>query len=294
MNPLDVFSKFSRSKASQPLAKSIIKNAVVYTRVSSKEKADKNLSLESQQNSIVDFAARNGFIIEAYFGGTYESAKTDGRKEFLRMLDYVKKRKGKVTHILVYMLDRFSRTGGGAIQLAEDLREQYGVDIIAVTQPADTSNAGGVLQQSIQFIFSKYDNDVRRVRAMKGMRDKFAKGIWVVRVPIGYDIVRINDDRKIVINETGKKLRKSFVWKSEGLKNAEIMMRLQAMNVPMYKQQLTKIFKNPFYCGLVVHGLLEGEVVEGKHEALISKNLFLKVNSINKSQSGYGVPHKKE
>lgn len=129
---------------------------------------------------------------------------------------------------------------------------------------------------------------------MKGMRDKFTKGIWVVRAPIGYDIVRVNDDRKIVINETGKKLRKAFVWKSEGFKNAEIIMRLQGMGIPMYKQQLTKIFKNPFYCGLIVHGLLDGEVVEGKHEALISKNLFLKVNNIHKSQSGYGVPHKKE
>jgi site-specific DNA recombinase len=134
-----------------------IKTAVAYTRVSSKEQADKNLSLDFQLKAIQDNAARNNIAITQYFGGTYESAKTDGRKEFQRMLEYIKKNKGKITHILVYTLDRFSRTGGGAIKLAQELREKYGVEVYAVTQPTDTSNPSGVLQQSIHFIFSQYD-----------------------------------------------------------------------------------------------------------------------------------------
>ncbi len=296
-NVMDNFyalSKFGKAQRRKQAARPGIKNAVVYTRVSSKEQADKNLSLESQRNAIEEYASRNSFLIAEFFGGTYESAKTDGRKEFLRMLNYVKKSKGKITHILVYILDRFSRTGGGAIQLAEDLREKYGVDIIAVTQPADTSNAGGVLQQSMQFIFSKYDNDLRRLRAIKGMSDKLAKGIWVTKVPMGYDIIWTNDVKQIVINEIGKKLRRAFQWKAGGMKNEEIILRLRALGVPMYKQQLTKIFKNPFYCGLIAHGLLDGQVIEAKHEPLISKSLFLKINEINMKSAGHGVAHKKE
>lgn len=128
--------------------------AVVYTRVSSKEQADHNLSLDVQRKAIEDFARRSNLGIIANFGGTYESAKTDGRKEFNRMLDFIKARKGKVSHILVYTLDRFSRTGGAAIKLAEELRENYGVAIFAVTQPTDTSNPSGVLHQNITFLFS--------------------------------------------------------------------------------------------------------------------------------------------
>ncbi|MEK6616810.1 MAG: recombinase family protein, partial [Bacteroidota bacterium] len=132
----------------------ITTNVVVYTRVSTKEQADNNLSLETQLRTIDEFSKRNGKNVLAYFGGTYESAKTDGRKEFQRMLDFIKKNKGKVSQILVYALDRFSRTGGGAIKLAQELREKHGVEVFAVTQPNDTSIPSGAFTQDIQFIFS--------------------------------------------------------------------------------------------------------------------------------------------
>lgn len=94
--------------------------------------------------------------------------------------------------------------------------------------------------------------------------------------------------------EVGKKLRKAFIWKMEGLKNEEIIDKLKAFGVPMYKQQLTKIFKRPFYCGIINHGLLDGKVVEGTHEKLISHEIFLKANGIHLSAPGYGVPDKTE
>jgi DNA invertase Pin-like site-specific DNA recombinase len=155
----DLFGKWAKKSETPKFAHSV-KKAVVYTRVSSKEQYDKNLSLDWQRKAIEEFAGRNGFEIMNYYGGTYESAKTDGRKEFQNMLDFIKKQKGKVSHILVYLLDRFSRTGGGAIKLAQELREKYGVTILAVTQPIDTSNPGGVFQQDMQFLFSKYDNEL--------------------------------------------------------------------------------------------------------------------------------------
>lgn len=40
------------------------------------------------------------------------------------------------------------------------------------------------------------------------------------------------------------------------------------------------IFRNFFYCGLLSHKLLEDQVVEGNHEKLISKEVFLKVNEM--------------
>src|SRR5262245_28798513 len=69
------------------------KNSVIYTRVSSKEQAENNTSLDSQKKSCEDFCKKQGYIIKEYFGGTYESAKGDERKEFKKMLDYVRKNK---------------------------------------------------------------------------------------------------------------------------------------------------------------------------------------------------------
>ena len=67
--------------------------AVMYTRVSGKEQYDKNMSIDTQANAIKEFAQRHNLSIVHSFGGTYESAKTDGRKEFQRMLDFIKSSK---------------------------------------------------------------------------------------------------------------------------------------------------------------------------------------------------------
>lgn len=245
----DLFHKWRKVDKSTTLSPAI-KTAVVYTRVSSKEQAENNLSLDFQKKTIEEYTRRNGFTITEYFGGTYESAKTDGRKEFKRMLDFIKQNRRKISHILVYTLDRFSRTGGGAIKLAQDLREKYGVEVFAVTQPTDTSNPSGVFQQNIQLLFSEFDNQLRKQRAMAGMKEKFEKGIWCVRVPPGYDIVKANGERKIIVNETGKKLRKAFEWKAKGVKNEEILERLRAMGWKIYPQKLSRAFSNPFIAAL--------------------------------------------
>jgi site-specific DNA recombinase len=290
----DAFSKWTRTSAST-LPVSNAKNAVIYTRVSSKEQADKNLSLEFQRRIIDEYAAKNNFTVLGHYGGTYESAKTDGRKEFSRMLDFIKKNKGRVSHILVYTLDRFSRTGGAAIKIATDLREKYGVDVFAVTQPTDTNNPSGVLHQNIQFLFSKFDNDLRRQRAIAGTKEKLNMGIFCHKPPMGYDVVRVNGKRDIVINETGKKLRKAFEWKARGMKNEEIIERLNAMGIKIYKQKLSMIFSNPFYAGIIVHKTLEGKAIEGQFPKLVSQELFLKVNDIRQSSGGkLGVSHQQE
>jgi site-specific DNA recombinase len=293
MSTQTIFARFAKNGKTVQLNKEV-KTAVVYTRVSGKEQFDKNLSLECQKKAIEEYAQRSNIRIADYFGGTYESAKTDGRKEFQRMLDFIKKNKGKISHILVFMLDRFSRTGGGAIKLAEDLRSKYGVEVYAVAQPTDTSHPSGIFQQNIHFIFSQYDNELRKQRALTGMKEKFSRGIWIAKPPIGYDVVKTNGVRKIAINSEGKKIKKAFIWKSEGLKNEEILERLRSMGLRLNKQHLTKILANPFYCGMLSHALLDGKIVEGTHEKLISAELFLKVNEIHRSNSGYGIPHKKQ
>ena len=63
---------------------------VFYTRVSTKVQAENNQSLSMQKKYCDAYALEHGLEVAAYFGGTYESAKTDERKEFNRMLAFVK------------------------------------------------------------------------------------------------------------------------------------------------------------------------------------------------------------
>lgn len=77
-------------------------NAVIYTRVTSADQED-NTSLGSQKKHCEMFAERRGLNVVGYFGGTYESAKTDDRKEFNRMLTFVKRSKALITLLFILM-----------------------------------------------------------------------------------------------------------------------------------------------------------------------------------------------
>ncbi len=287
------FKQFGKADPSKKQV-AVTSDVVAYIRVSGRRQMD-NMSIPLQRKTIDEYALRNNLRIVEYFGQTHESAKNDDRKEFKRMLDFVKSKKNKVSQVLVYMLDRFSRTGGSAINLKNELYNKHGIVLTSVTQPTNIADPSGEFSQDMQLLVSHYDNQLRKKRAMDGMRERFRQGHWMITTPMGYDKVIINDERRLVINEVGKKLRKAFHWKDKGMKNVDIIARLNAMGVKMYKQQLQKIFKNPFYCGIIAHALLDGEIVEGKfHEPLISKELFLRINEIRKHAHGYGISHTKE
>lgn len=102
--------------------------AVIWTRVSTKEQADNNLSLETQEKACRDYAERNGIEIDCIKGNTNESAKTEG-KLFREMIAYVSLHK-RVNTILVYSLDRFSRTGPEAENEALRLFRLFSISYI--------------------------------------------------------------------------------------------------------------------------------------------------------------------
>ncbi|MCC9168630.1 recombinase family protein [Pontibacter harenae] len=270
------------------------KVAVIYTRVSTKEQAETNQSLETQLERCRLYADRHGYEVVETFGGTYESAKNDERKEFQKMLDFVRKSRHKIGYIIVYSHDRFSRSGSNAIHITDQL-SQLGIAVVAVTQPVDTMTASGKLQQGIQFLFSQFDNDQRREKCMTGMEAKIRKGYLVGKAPMGYDQLKVNGEQVIKPNRTGKLICLAFQLKAEqGLSNTDIIQRLRAQGLTLYNQTLTKIFRNPFYCGLITHGLLEeGEVIVGRHEPLISRDTFLRVNGLQ-AQNVHGYTQVKE
>jgi len=289
-----LFNQFA--KMSKVVATATTSNAVIYTRVSSKEQAMENMSLETQKEYCEAYALKQNYEVLGYFGGTYESAKTDERREFNRMMDFVKKCKQKVSYIIVFSVDRFSRTGGNGMYIKDQLKKR-GILIQSVTQPADAATPAGDLQQNIHFVFAEYENLIRAMRCQAGIKKSLSNGDWVSRPPLGY--VRIKREKyekgerkwDIVMDEKGKLLRKAFLWKAhEGLSSAEILARLESLGLKLHPQKISEIFRNPFYCGVLVHGALDGKVVPGNHEKLISKEVFLKVNNLLQNNSqGYTV-----
>ena len=291
MKSNDLLKKFAKgAPKGRPIAS--LFNAVIYTRVSTKEQAENNQSLDIQRKYCLEYAIKNKFTVLGFFGGTYESAKTDERNEFNKMIHFVKTQKQGVSHILVYSLDRFSRTGDNAIFISSQLKRQ-GISIVSVTQPIDVSTHAGILQQNIQFIFSKYDNDLRKEKCMAGMKEKLLRGEWIGCTPLGYSYDRSSGGKgqRIVPNEKAKLIRRAFLLKAnEGITNTEISTILSKRGERLSNNRLTEILRNPFYCGYLAHSHLAGEVVKGRHEPLLSKEIFLKANDML-SRIAYGYKH---
>jgi site-specific DNA recombinase len=283
---IKTFAKGSDEASTKKKVKSL--KAVIYTRVSSKEQMD-NLSLETQLKGCSEFAKRYSYELCGQFGGTYESAMSDERKEFVRMINFVKKAKEKIAYIIVYSLERFSRTGDNAIWLSRQLRE-LGVTIVSVTQPIDTSNPSGVLQQNILFLFSQYDNDLRKQKCVAGMKEKLLRGEWMGVLPLGYSFDRTHGTReqKIVKNDDAALIHKAFIMKLNGATHQEISDAIAAKGLKLTVKRLAVTLRNPFYCGYISHNMLEGELVKGKHPTLVSEDIFLQVNDVlTKNAQGY-------
>lgn len=282
LTEITIFDQFGKGKI--PVSKRLTNNCVIYTRVSSKRQ-EQGYSLDTQLKDDMEFARKNEYNVLGYFGGTYESASTDERKEFNRMLTFCKKSKEKVTYIIVHMVDRFSRSGANAIYIKEQLKSN-GIYIMSVRQPVDVMTTSGDFQQNIQMIFSHYDNQVRKEKCVSGIKEALSRGEWCHGIMKGYDAVYEGSKRRLVVNSEGKLIRKAFLWKAnEGLSNEECRQKLARLGLKITFQMMSRIFKNPFYCGLIAHNLLEGKIVEGVHEKVISKELFLKVNEVQKQNS---------
>lgn len=287
-----LFDAFAKGRK-EPKAMKSSKDCVIYTRVSSQQQAD-NLSLTTQLKGCTLYAEKMQYNIAATFGGTYESAETDERKQFTAMISFVKKFKGKISYILVYSLERFSRNDN-SIWLTNELR-RLGIEIVSVTQPIDTSSASGQMQQKMLFLFGEFDNKLRRQKCMDGIRDMLLDGDWPTKPPMGFEAIRQNGKRKIVINQKGKLIRQAFYWKAfDNLSIEEIRSRLKEKGLKVCHQHLSKIFRNPFYCGKMAHNMLEGQVVDGNHEQMVSKEVFLKVNGVLKENAqGYRINEENE
>ena len=265
---------------------------VSYNRVSSKDQMVNGNSLDWQNEQINQYAQKNNLIIKSIFGGTFESAKTDERKEFQRMLRDIKK-DPSIAAILVYCYDRFSRSGANGIFLLENLRS-LGIRIISVSQEIDTETPTGMFQENLFMLLSKLDNDMRKDKSIAGTKSMLRKGFWPYSTPIGYENKNkyaTADKHEYVINSYGMLICQAFKWKASGkYNNQEIVDLLKAKGFKISLRYLAWVFANIFYCGYIVSSLLPDELIKGKHPALIDEDTFIKANNISKQNPRSGVP----
>lgn len=259
------------------------KNCYIWTRVSTKHQEENGGSLDDQKCRCERFARENGYTIKGYFGGTHESAKTPG-KLIKEMIAAVKKDK-TVKYIIVNQTDRFSRNAGQALNIISDL-QALGVTIVVAHSGTDTSTRNGMLMMGFDLVVAQWDNGNRTDKFTSGRKHCMESGVWIGMRPMGYDKKGKSINTEYTINATGKLIRKAFKWKLQGMESFRIIERLSAMGLNISKQKMHHIFTNPFYAGKIRSKFTNGEIIDGKHPAIISWVEFLQVQEILSGRTG--------
>ena len=268
--------------------------AVIYQRVSSKEQ-EYGYSPEMQIEVCRKWADRNGYEVVKSFEGEHESAKTDvNRKRFNTMLSFVKDKKNRIDAVIVYSTSRFSRTGVNSFSIIDELKKK-GVTVFSASSSYDARTADGEMMQGFELVRARHDNAVKSRAVIDAGARALRSGHWITKVPMGYDMVTNKKEQTITVNDTGVLIRKAFKMKAEeNLTNEEVRVRMAAMGLDLRKQRWSAIFSNIFYAGYFSHPYLEGEVIKGLHEPLVSLETFFTVNNIVQKTHTRGYETKSE
>ena len=261
----------------------------LYARKSTDEEDRQILSIEAQLTETRQYAEKEKLIVISEFIES-RTAKAPGRPIFNEMISLLER--GKAEGIVAWHPDRLARNsmdGGKIIYLVDKGIIQ---DLKFPTYRFDNT-AQGKFMLSIAFSQSKYYVDNLSENIKRGIRQKIRNGIYCGPAPVGY----LNDTKTrtiIVDKEKSHFLKKMFELYATGNYTLEgLTLKINALgfatrhNNPLGVSKCQVILTNPFYYGLLTYW---GETFEGKHEPIITKKLFDRVQLVMRQR---GKPQSK-
>src|SRR5665213_599424 len=261
---------------------------LIYTRVSTKEQAEKRLSLENQEKECKEHARKQGVTVPDanIFSDRGESAKVIDRPELQRMLKFVQDNKGKIDILYIWKIDRLARNLGDYYGIKVALGK-YGVRIISVTEPIEDDPVGRFLE-AILAAAAQFDNEIRAIRSLTGMKQRVEQGEWPHSTTIGYINVRkaVVKDPKYANTIAG--ILTEF---STGNYTVSDISRIAfergiktKSGKPKPHDAMKNILKNLFYAGYTKNKLSD-RIIKGRHEALVSEEVIQRnIDIINKNK----------
>ncbi|MFZ2970384.1 MAG: recombinase family protein [Minisyncoccia bacterium] len=255
----------------------------LYARKSTDVEDKQVLSIEAQIAELRVFAKQNNLaIVEELV--EKQSAKIPGRPIFDEMLKRIEK--GEADGILAWHPDRLARNSvdGGQIIYLVDCGH-----IVALKFPQFwfEPTPQGKFMLNIAFGQSKYYIDSLSENVRRGLRQKVRRGEYPGPAPIGY----INDPRTktvVVDRKKAKIIKQAFELYAQNNSCLEDISNFLAQNGILrrsgkiwHKDRAKYLLSNPFDYG---HFRYAKEVYEGKHEPIIAKKLFDKVQEVLKQR----------
>ena len=176
------------------------RRVAIYCRKSVMDGLDQEFnSLDAQRQAVetyVGLQIDNGWaaLPKRYDDGGFSGGNID-RPALKRLLEDVET--GQVDTILVYKLDRMSRSLVDFVKIHEYL-EKRSVALVSVTESINTKTPHGRMMVNILFSFAQYERELIGDRTSDKMSAARRRGKWTGGCPpLGFDLV----DGKLVVNK---------------------------------------------------------------------------------------------
>jgi len=248
-----------------------------YVRVSTENQLE-NYSVEEQAARIRAYCAAKGWdLLRIYTDGGFSGGNTK-RPALQKMLGDIQK--GTASAVVVYKLDRLSRSQKDTLTLIEDCFLANQTDFISINENFDTSTPFGRAMIGMLSVFAQLEKDQITERFTMGRIGRGKAGYYHGGgfAPTGYDY----KDGLLVVNEyEAMQVREAFQLFTAG-KSLHAIARLlnESYAAHWTPSKVYTALQNSVYIGQV-H--FRGESYAGVHKPLIDRKLFLAANCLLKS-----------
>ena len=260
------------------------KRVFLYVRVSTQEQAKEGYSIDEQIARLEKYCDAKNWIVAKIYTDAGHSGGNTKRPALQKLMKDCKAKKGDL--VVVYKLDRLSRSQKDTLELIEDYFLANGVDFVSMTENFDTSTAFGKAMIGILSVFAQLEREQIKERMAMGREGRAKKGKFHGSsvIPIGYDYI----DGKLVINEfDAMQVRKIFEMYIAGKSPYKIA---DYMNEHGYKHKygvwyadsVSNCITKHVYIGKIAH---MGTVYDGEHEAIVDEETFEKANALKQQKS---------
>ena len=253
----------------------------LYSRKSTEADDKQVLSIESQVKEMLAVAEREKLFVAEVKRESHSSKEVGQRPVFKQLLSEI--REGKYNGILTWAPDRLSRNAGDLGAVVDLMDQKLLVEIRTYGQRF-TNNPNEKFLLMILGSQAKLENDNKAVNVRRGLRTRCEMGMRPGVPPTGY---LINPDRNkkcetildpargVVIKQIYEKVandgwsgRKIFYWLKD-----DIRFKTRS-GKPLTLSNVYLILKNTFYYGDFEFPVGTGNWYKGKHEPVITKELY--------------------
>lgn len=285
------------------------KIGAVYVRVSTDKQEE--LSPISQLKKAWEWAQSHHILIDENSIFIEEEGvsgrKAEKREAFKEMISIAKSKNKKFNTIIVWKYSRFARNQEESI-VYKSMLKKNGVEVVSISEPLIDGPFGSLIERIIEWMDEYYSINLSG-EVTRGMTEKASKGEAQSAPAFGYNI----KNNIYIINETEAQIVRFIFEKyaSGEMEMINIAKYLNEHNIVTKRgkrfenRTIWYILTNPVYIGKIrwtpngkltrkeIYNNTKSIIKTGKHEALISEELFNKARERLSQQRKFAVKHQR-